>query len=469
MAGIVAAFPPIIVNLQQQNLLERAFHDGLYPNLAYRAEAMPEMWDAQTGQTILMSRPGLLKPSVQPLVPGTEPTGQTVPYEQWIATLNQYADSIDTHMPSSTVSNANLFLRNIHQLGLQAGQSLNQIARNAMFQAYLSGQTVATGTIGSGDTSIHVAALSGFTDVVIPNTNVAPQSVSPAYPLPVTVGPTGTTTSVTVIGALPDNPSDPNGPGTLILSAAIGTAYSTARVPVTSGYAPIILRAGGAQSIDGISTANLLTLQMVIAAVGYLRRANVQPHDDGFYHAHVSPLGNVQFFADPVFQRLNQSLPEHVVYKEGFIGQIANVLFFMNNESPETTNVGTLQATAGSSNALYAPALNSEIVNNSGVPIGMVLLTGKGVVYEKYLDESNFSTEAGTTGKIGEFDVTNDGIKILTERIRLVLRAPIDKLQQIVTSSWSATTCFPVPSDVTAPSGPQRYKRAVVLQYAQSV
>lgn len=445
----------------------RAFHDGLFPNLQYRAEAMPEEWEGNTGQTRLHSRPGLLRPSVRPLSPGNDPVGQQVPYEQWTATLSQYGDSIDTNMLGSATALANLFLRNVHQLGLQAGQTVNRVARNAMFQAYLSGQTVATGAIGTNDTTIHVAALNGFTDVVIPGVNAAPQAVSPSFPLPIKIGVTGSQVSATVIGTNPDNPSDPFGPGTVTLAAVVGTAFSSPRAPVISAYAPIILRSGGSNSIDGITGTDLLTLQQIISAVGFLRRASVQPHDDGFYHVHLSPLANVQLFADPVFQRLNQSLPEYVIYKEGAIGQIANSLYYLNNESPETTNVDTLQST--SAGAFYAPEIQSEIVNGAGIPIGMVIITGKGSVYEHYFDESQLVTEAGTTGKVGEFDVVNNGIQILTERIRMILRAPLDKLQQVVTSSWSATTVFPVPSDVTAPSGPQRFKRAVVLQFAQSI
>jgi hypothetical protein len=235
-------------------------------------------------------------------------------------------------------------------------------------------------------------------------------------------------------------------------------------VPVKSSFAPRIVRSAAGASVDAIGPADTLTLQQCINAVAFLRRANVQPHDDGFYHAHISPLSMAQLFADPVFQRLNQSLPEHVIYKEGFLGYISGIMFFMNTESPESFNSGNLIATAQS--GLYGDEIGSEIVNGQGVQIGRVLITGRGVVYEKYLDESAYVTEAGTTGKIGDFEVVNNNIAILTERIRLVLRAPQDKLQQTVTATWSISTSFPTPSDITAPSGPERYKRAIVLEHA---
>ena len=462
--SLVLGVPAAVLELNQRGLLERAFHDGLFPALVYRAEALAEEWPANTGNQLFMSRPGLISPMVTPNTPGTDPTPKAVPFEQWIAELNQFADTIDIDMPTAITSNANLFLRLIHQLGLQAGQSINRIARNALFKAYLSGQTVSTAAIAAVDTSIAVASLNGFRDVVLPGTNVAPQPVGPAFPLPITIGTGATTATASVVGAVPNDPTDPDGPGTLLLAAAVGTLFAAARNPVRSRFAPRIVRSAGGDSIDAIGPGDTFVLQQAINAVGFLRNANVQPHEDGFYHAHISPLANSQIFADPVFQRLNQSLPEHVIYKEGFIGTISGIMFFMNPESPSLTNSGPTTATGASS--LYAKEIGAEVVNKDGTQVGRVVLTGKGSLYERWLNEQQYVSEAGVTGKTGDFDVINNGIQILTERIRLVLRAPLDRLQQKVAATWSISTSFPVPSDITAPSGVERFKRAIVLEFA---
>lgn len=462
--SLVLGVPAAVLELNQKGLLERAFHDGLFPALVYRSEALAEEWPANTGNQLFMSRPGLLTPVTTPNVPGTDPVPQAVPFEQWIAELNQFTGTIDIDMPTAVTSNANLFLRFIHQLGLQAGQSINRIARNALFKAYLSGQTVTSAAILITDTSIQVSALNGFRDVVLPGSNVAPQPVGPAFPLPITIGTGAAAVAASVVGAVPNDPTDPDGPGTLLLSAAVGSAFAGPRTTVKSKFAPRIVRASGGDSIDAIGAADSVVLQQAINAVGFLRNANVQPHEDGFYHAHVSPTANAQFFADPVFQRLNQSLPEHVIYKEGFIGTISGIMFFMNPESPGLTNSGLITATASS--GLYAKELGAEVQNGAGTAIGRIIMTGKGSLYERYLDEAQYVTEAGTTGKVGEFDVINNGIQILTERIRLVLRAPLDRLQQKVAATWSLSTSFPVPSDITAPSGVERFKRAIVLEFA---
>jgi hypothetical protein len=458
---LILGIPPAVVKLVQEGLLERAFHDGLFPALQYRAEALVEEWPANFGTELFMSRPGLLPAVTKPTAPGTDPAPQAVSFEQWSASLQRFTGTIDTHMPTSAVASSNLFLRNIHQLGLQAGQSLNRIPRNSLFKSYLSGQTNAIAAGLAGDTFIRVAAINGFTDVVIPSGTVRPAPVSPATPLPVTIA--GVVGTRNVIGAIPDNPDDFFGPGTLQLDAALGAPVAL-RAPVISAAAPLVIRSGGGNSVDAIGAGDVFALQDAINAVNKLRRNNVPPHEDGYYHAHISPDGNSQVFTDPAFQRLNTALPDHRIYQEGFIGTISGIMFFMNTESPDTLNCGALTPTGASS--VYAEDIGAEVVNGTGVKVGRILITGRGALYEKWLPGTNFVSEAGITGKMGEFDIVNAGLTVQTERIDLILRAPLNRLQDQVAATWQISTSFPVPTDVTSGTGPERYKRAVVIEHA---
>ncbi len=458
---VVSPLPDGITSLVQEGLLERAFHDGLFPSLQYRAEGIFQPWEGNTGTEYLMTRPGLLANIVDPNTAGSDPQPQAVSYEQWSVVIDQYAGRVDTHMPTSAVAMANVMVRNVHQLGLQSGRSVNAIARNKMFQAYLSGSTVLTVATGSGDTTIQVASVNGFTNVLTGvGSGVRPVSVSPANPLPITIG----TVKRNVVGFSLSDPTDPRGPGTLVLSASVGSVVAV-RSPVLSSIGPKILRSGGGDSVDAISSADTLTLQDLINAATELRKRNVAPHDDGFYHAHLPPVGNGQIFQDGVYQRLNTALPEGLAYKNAFIGTIAGCMAMLNTESPDLTNVGALTAT--SSKAFYGRQTGSEVVNDGGTQIGRVLVTGKGVLYELGLDESQYVSEAGITGKIGEFDVVNNGLAISTERIRLILRAPINVLQDVVSAAWSITAGWAVPSDITGPGGGELFKRAVCIEFAQ--
>lgn len=459
---LIVGIPPVILNLIQEGVLERSFHDALYPKLQFRAEALAEEWPANIGTEMFMTRPGLLTPVTEPTAPGTDPTPQQMSYEQWSASLKRYSGTIDTHMPTSAVGNANLFLSNINQLGLQAGQSVNRLARNALFKPYLSGHTLSTVATGAPDTQIQVASCNGFGDVIVLGSNARPQPVSPARPLPITIGVGGAAIQRNVIGVALADATDPNGPGTLFLDVAIGAVYAP-RTPVRSAFAPRIIRAGGGASIDAITGVDIFTFQLIINAMSVLRTNNVPPHSDGFYHCHMSPMSNAQIFADQAWQRLHTGTPDHIRYKEGWIGSIARNAFFENNEIPNLSNSGALTATGV--NARYARGIGGEVQNEAGIEIGRIIMTGKGSVYEKYLDEMNYVSEAGMQGKVGEFDVVQNGIQVGTERIRLYLRSPQDRLGDIVSSTWSISTDFPVPSDISA-GGPERYKRAVIIEHA---
>ncbi len=459
--SLILGVPPSVVDLVQQGLLERAFHDGLFPALLYRGEAPFEEWPANSGTEVFMSRPGLMAPVTTPLVPGVDPLPQDVPFEQWVARLDRYGSSVDTHIPTSVVANSNLFLRRIKQLGLNAGQSVNRIARNALFKPYLSGNTVSITAAAAVDTSIRVASLNGFADVIITGANVRPVPVSPVSPLAVRIfGVAGTRN---VIGVTPDDPADFDGPGTLQLSAPLG-AIVPARSPVISSAAPRIVRSGGGDSVDAIGPADTFVLQDAINSVAFLRDANVPPHDDGYYHCHINAQANAQVFSDPAFQRLNTSLPEYAIYRTGFIGSLAGVMFYMNSESPRNNNSGPRVATGA--NAFYSKDIGAETTNDAGINIGRIIITGKGSIYERGLDESQYVTEAGVTGRTGEFQIVNNGVQVMVERVKLILRAPLNRTQDQVAATWTITTSFPCPSDITAPSGPERFKRAVIIEHA---
>ncbi len=459
--NIIVGVPPVVVELVQSGLLERAFHDGLFPALMYRSEAQEEEWPANSGTEIFMTRPGLMAPITKPTAPGVDPLPQTVSYEQWRASLARYVGTIDTHIPTSVVANAELFTRNIHQLGLQAGQSLNRIPRNELFKSYLSGQTNLIAVAASTDTTLRVASLNGFVDVVTRGVNVAPRTVSPTSPLSITVA--GITGTLSVIGYDQDDPNDPWGPGTLYLSAAVGGAGAALRAPVLSSARPRVLRAGGGTSVDAISAGDVFQLQDAINAVNLMRKQNVMPHEDGFYHAHITTDGNSQIFTDPVFQRLNQGKADDHYYQEAFLGVMAGIAFYLNNESPDWSNTGARTATGTSS--YYSEDIGAETTNSSGINVGRILLTGRGCMVERRLDESQYMTEAGISGKEGEFTVVNQGMQVETDGIRLILRAPQNRTMDMVAATWSITTSFPIPSDVSS-GGPERFKRALIIEHA---
>lgn len=461
-AQFISLVPPIVRELHQEGLLERAFHDALVPNLLFRGEAQREEADAQIGTSIFMTRRGLLPVNVTPRTAvGGDPLPQTLAYEQWISTLDRYYDTIDTSLVRARTQLADELGSDLHALGVQAGMSINILARNKLYKPYASGHTVLIAATAAIDTTIRVAALNGFRTVVLRGTNVAPQPVSPALPLPITIGPLAVARFV--IGAVPDDPNDPDGPGTLVLSAAVG-AIIAVRGAVLASNRPRIIRAGGGTTVDAIGAADIVTLQDFNSAVTILRNNKVPPHEDGTYHCHLPNDANNQVFADEVFQRLHTALPDGERYQSGFVSRILGITFFANTECPDNSNSGATVATGA--NALYSTQIGAETVNESGQRIGRCIVTGRGAIYERWFNaQKHLVSEAGMTGKQGDFAISNGGISIDTDGIRLIIRSPIDRLQDIVSSTWDYIGDFPAPSDVAA-GGPEHFKRAVEVEFA---
>lgn len=456
----IAGIHPQIGALIQQGALERVFGDALFPSLLFRQEAQPEKWAANLGETMTFTRTGLMPVDERPLNPGSDPIPTSYPTEQYTAVASQYGNSIDTHMPTSYVSIQSKFLRDTHALGLNAGETLNRIIRNRLYRAYLGGNTAVILAAAAGVTQIRVASINGFTEGLAGGLL---QGVGAGNPMPVTFS--GGEPANTVVGAVPLVATDPYGPGVLTLGAPLTTGLAL-RAAVLSASRARIIRVGGGDSVDAIGPTDTLTMADLIAAVTRMRAAKIPPKGDGYYHVHLTPEGEAQLFADPVFQRLNAGLPDGAPYRDFAVGQLLGCRIYRNTETPNTQNVGVLRDTSGGAgSAAASPLIGAEVMNQTGVQVGRAIVVGGAAIYEKFIDESEFVTDAGVSGKIGNFTMVNGGVAVNTERIRYILRAPQDRLQQVVSQSWSWSGDFPIPSDGLSGDG-ARFKRAVVIEHA---
>lgn len=448
---------PTIRALVQDGLLERAFHDALFPRILYRGEAMPQLWPNNVGDSMVFSGVGLIKPKMKPLQPGTDPTPSTYQSEQWDATLQQYADTIDTHMPTSIVAIANLFLRNAQQLGLSAGQSLNRIVRDRLYNAAMAGNTVATSTTGSS-TSLHVQHMNGFTKARRPDLSTGSpvrfMPVSANNPLKVLLG--ATPTANTVVGFTADTPGDEVGPGTLTLSAAY---TPTARDAVLAVDRTSTVYVGGGTRVDDITAStDILTLAAIRTAVARFWQENVPEMPDGRFHMHVDPVAQGQVFADQEFQRLLTSLPDYYMYKQFAIGELLGTVVLRNSESPLPETVAPGDGVTFTTDDPFAGEFYSNGNASTGVALHRTLLVGMGAIYEYYQDLAALVTEAGVTGRVGTSTINNNGIEVNTERTQLIIRAPLNRLQDQVAASWKFIGDWPVRTDATTGDA-ARYKR----------
>ncbi len=456
---------PEVRALVQENILERAFHDALFPRMLFRGEAMPQIWPANVGDTMVFTGVGLIKPKMKALMPGSDPAPSTYQAEQWTATLQQYADTIDTHMPTSITAIANLFLRNAHQLGMSAGQALNRIVRDRMYNAAESGWTVADGA-QAATSSLRVKRLNGFTRARRPDlptgSAVRFDTVSTNNPLPITIFDSGLAAPVTrqVIGYSPDAPGDEVGPGTLTLSG--GAVTVSDRDYVYSADRTYIVRVGGGNSVNDIGSNDTLKLSDIRAAVARFWQENVPEHADGRFHCHLDPTSQAQVFGDQEWRQLLTSLPDYYMYRQFALGELLNTVFFRNSECPVPETVeGGLTGDFSQDDPFAGELYNDG--TPAGVKVHRALFTGQGGIYEYHQDLSGLLTDAGITGKVGEPKVTNNSIEVFTDRIQLILRSPLNRLQDLVSTSWKFIGDWPVRTDATTGDA-ARFKRFCVVQ-----
>ena len=132
-------FPAALLPIIQQGFLEREFEAALTSRLGYRMCADRQEFAVGIGETLTKTRAGLKPSMTTPLAPATNTnldnglTSSTAGVEQFTITLNHYAATTDLNMVTSRVGIASQFLLNAAINGEQAARSLDELARNALF------------------------------------------------------------------------------------------------------------------------------------------------------------------------------------------------------------------------------------------------------------------------------------------------------------------------------------------------
>jgi len=411
--------PAAIRAMMQNGILDRVFQEALRPEFIFPAIADSEPWQGGLGDTKTMTRKGLLTPSTTPIT-GSDTSAATYGIEQWSVTMDQYGLAVDTNMLTSSMALANKFLADVQTLGINAGQSLNQISRNKLYTAYAGGRTWVT-TAGSSDTSMIVNSVNGFTKVLV---NGVPTDVSASNPLSVTIA--GVANTVTGVNT---------GTSTLTLGTA---RVDVAGDAVVAANAPVSIRPTGSTPYD-LGTSNVVTFAMFRAAVARLRKMNV-PTVGGYYVAHIDPDTETQLFNDSDFKQSLTGRVDSPVYRDLSIGRFGGIDWVRNNETPTILGGSAGNVTVHRPIVLGAGALVAAPFEGMGE-----LLRGSGV--EDVPDISMIGVAPGV-------------------EVARIVRPPQDRLQQTLSTSWSWVGDYGVPSDSLANSDAALFKRAVVLEHA---
>ncbi len=450
-------FPTSLQPIIQQGFLAREFQDGLMSRLGFRAIADREVFPNRIGETVTKTRKGLKAPVTTPMAPssntnfdnGLTPSSWTV--EQYMLGINQYGDTIDLNMVTEGVGIASQFLANSKTNGIQAMQSLDRLARNALFGGtpggvggYLGGNTRVITTQGAASSTVHVDDIRGFQTVLSSQGQVAPISASGGMTAVVGVDSyvvVGTTSDTVNISTAPGGVS-----GTLLFSSNVSVSDATSGMPVIASTAPVVLRPNGRQTTSGLTApvgtygasnyvpGDTLGIQTVLAAVAALRSNNV-PTVNGSYNCYLDDAQLLGLFRDADFKYLYRGAYGSEAYQAGSVIDLLGVRFVPTTEAPQQASLG------------------------SGM-IHRAIVCGQGALIE------------GDFENMGNMDLP-DADKSLLELIDgvcMVTREPLDRLKQVIAQSWYWIGGFALPTDLTAntsiiPTASNSYlKRAVVIE-----
>lgn len=445
--------PAAIQSVIQLGYLEHQFGMPLRAKLGFRAIADREPFMANVGETITKTRTGLLPAITTPMAPAANSdftsglTAQNYSVEQYILGIAQYPGMMQLNIATARVAIANLFLRNGYTLGEQAYRSVDTIAQQTLFNAYMGGNTRVRTTLGSAGVTISVDDIRGFQTTL--NSEGQPVPVSSSNSVNVVVG----SDTYLLQGATADGSNVSTAPGgisgTLTFSTSVTVADGTALNAVISSVAPVIMRPSTtaanamAATTAAISSANdinngKLTMGMILQAKATMSANGVPVVDStGMYHMYLDPLQATGLYSDPAFQQFFRGQVTTEEYRQGIVAQLLGVRL-------QETNLNPVQTLAG---------------------VGTVrrgILCGQGA-----LVEGVFTNEAYRENLDGE---DKDDSIVIVDDIALVTREPLDALKQVVTQTWSYMGGFTVPTDTTTTSATiptansSAQKRAIVLE-----
>lgn len=440
----------------QEGLLFTAFEQSLRSILMYRTIAQRVPFPIAAGESITATRAGL-KPAVPtPLNPQTNTnldngvTPSSYSIEQYTMRLNMYGDTQDLNLLTSQIAIASVGIQNAKVNGEQAARTMDTLARDNLYAAYLGGNTFVTVTLGAPGTTIQVNDIRGFQTVL--NSSGQVVNVDANNPLPVIVN----GTEYSLVGVTQDVVNTSNArnittgtyagygvggvSGTLTFSTNVSVANGTAGNAVIAGFAPAILRPNARASTNALVSGDVLTMSLLLDARAILRN-NAVPYVDGMYNVFLDNVSERQLFADPEFQLLYRGRGlQDPVYRNATVAEGLDMRFFKTTQAPQQLKSAT-----------------------SGIPIHRPIVCGADVLVE--------GTFAGQAEAIAGLMQGNGLIEIIDDVVQ-VIRPPLDRFQQIAAQSWYWTGGYSIPTDATAnrsviPTASNAYlKRAVIIETA---
>ncbi len=447
----VQNFPAGLAAAEQGGFLARSVEEGLESNLAWRRVATREKIPAGIGDTYTHTRKGRLTPITTASTPqagftlddGLTPATYSI--EQYTLTLFDYQSAAgDVDLIQAQVGIFDQALAVARNSGVQAAQSKERIARGALFNAYLGGNTrVRTDLGASSTTTCHVDDIRGFQTVLV---NGVVTAVSGTNTLTASeTGTTAQTLTITLVTADGTNHSvSPGGiSGVLTFNTATAPTVSDA---IVASNAPSIFRPYGRTTTMNLVGGDMLTIQLLLDMKAQLENNAVPTFDNGCYLCILDPTSMRQLFTDQDFKVYFAGRQDTEEVRRGFISEMFGIELMKTNET-----------------LIQAPTTNgADIVN---VTVRRPMMIGAEALIEgtfQGLDNYVRNLKLQPTTVMAE--MVDDTVQLL--------RQPIDRLGRWYSWAWDWIGGYAVPTDLTAnsaiiPTASNAYfKRAVIAEHA---
>ncbi len=452
---------PFLLDLIQQGYLERVMKEALVAETLFRRDIPSEVFQGKIGERKYIPRSGLLPISLVPGVPGVDPIPGNYAREAYYAEMRSYPGTVDAYLPHDYIGVVKESTEKAAKIGIQAAQTIDRLARQSLYRAYLAGNTNATVAAGAGVTQVHVASLNGFTESNVATTGM-PAAVSATNPLGCTFGATPLVAR-NCIAAVADDPAVPLGPGWLTFAAIFGGAGIALREAILANNRSLVIYSGGGNSVDNIAATDTLTGADLVNAAGQLRRGPASvPMFGGAYRAHMPVVGQTQLLADPVIRGLIHDKTIPVEWQDASIGRYGKTLLVENPGCPDSINSGAL-VTSGAL-AFCAPEIGADVINNVGVPVAYTLVYGQGYAVEEYIPPGSSPAEVSMSEVKTMPPASSSDVPLNVERVEMTIRPPIDRRGKVTAFTWEWTGDFCIPTDITTQA--RRYRRACVICHA---
>lgn len=448
MAGFDTTFPDGVNALFQQGFIARELFEGLDSILAYRRVALQQEINTRIGQTLTLTRKGRFLPTTSPLNPSTNTsldngmTPTTFSVEQYTFNMNLYAQTADVSYFDDLLTIADEVIATSRNNGVAAAQSLERIARQRLFSAYLGGNSFVTSTNGAPTTTTcYLNDIRGFQTVLV---NGTPTPVSSANPITVyetATSSSGVNQTLVVTAVVADATNISTTPDGISGSIVFNTASSApvAGDALVAQNAPQIMRASGRATTQLLTVGDTFTMSLVEDAVAYLRNNAVPPFSDGNYICLLDNTSMRQLWADQDFKVLFAGRDTSPEYKNADIIKILGVTFIPTTEAYVQTT-------------------------GANVTVRRPIITGA-----ESIIQGNFQ---GIDEWMNRQSVSPIGKAMVVNNVAQIARPPLDRLQSILSMSWAWIGDFAVPTDITAtnsiiPTASNAlYKRAVAIEHA---